>query len=347
MSKIDIEKLQVAMDKAIAQNIESGCQFAIYKDGEIVTSLTAGSIDHNHFIAVKEDTLFPIFSVGKPIMATACLMMLERNIFKLDDPICKYWKNFTHGNKENVLFWHALSHSAGLHIVPENVDSKDFGDWNKMCSIMEDAVCAYTPGSYCDYHGLTFSWVLGKAVEEACQRSLQSIIKDELLAPLALDKEIVFGWQSNEQDKARAQVDYTDNPEGKLPYIMENENVRKGFMPAANGMATARALAKFYDALLNGKILKKETLELATKLIRNESQPIDSWANFGLGFALKPMDNLGRIFGQGGALGSHGFADKESGYSIGFTRNLITDNHPNYPLRDNLLTLIGLPILFW
>ena len=347
MGKFDIQKLQSLMDEAIEQKIETGCQFSIYKDGQEIVSLAAGTKEHTHTNKVTLDTLFPVYSVGKPIMATACLMMWEQNKFKLDEPICKYWKNFIGGGKEEVLFIHGFSHSSGLHGLTNEMDKKEYGNWEKMCCAMEKATCAYKPGSFCDYHGLTFCWVLGKAVEEACKRSLKSIIKDELLAPLGLDKEIVYGWATKEQDNQRAHVDYTKDATEEFVYIMEDDNFRNGFMPAANCMATARALAKFYACLLNGKILKKETIQLATKLIRNENQPLSSWANFGLGYALKPNDNLGRIFGQGGALGSHGFADKDSGYSIGFTRNLITPNHPNYPLRDNLLTAINLPTLFW
>jgi CubicO group peptidase (beta-lactamase class C family) len=347
MENIYIDQLQSAMDQAVEEKIETGCQFAIYKDGQEIVNLVAGSKEHERKNKVTFDTLFPVYSVGKPIMATACLMMLEQNYFQLDEPICKYWKDFTGGGKEDVLFIHAFSHSTGLHRVTEQMDINEWGNWDKMCSAMEQASCQYPSGSKCEYHGITFSWVLGRAVELACKRNLKSIIKDELLSPLGLEKEIVFGWATCQQDEKRAHIDYLNSYEGEFTYIMEDDNFRKGFMPAANCMATARALAKFYDCLLNSKILKKETLSLATKLIRNSNQPLGDWANFGLGYALKPNDNLGRIFGQGGALGSHGFADKESGYSIGFTRNLITPNHPNYPLRDKLLTLVNLPTIFW
>ena len=131
--------------------------------------------------------------------------------------------------------------------------------------------------------------------------------------------------------------------------------IRRGFVPSFNGCSTAFALAKYYSALVTEtdgiRLLKKSTVDKATKLCRHQDDPIPpggTWAKFGLGYALcGEGENLGIRFGQGGALGAEGFADRETGYAVAFTKNMDLPTHPVHPVRNRISDVLGLPHRIW
>ena len=117
----------------------------------------------------------------------------------------------------------------------------------------------------------------------------------------------------------------------------------------------AEAIAKVYASLIGSgidgvRLLSGDTVEKATVLMRSEDDPLifEKWDKFGLGYALcGPRENLGRMFGHGGACGSEGFADKETGYAIGFTKNRLNATHPAHPTRNAISEALGLPERIW
>ena len=99
-------------------------------------------------------------------------------------------------------------------------------------------------------------------------------------------------------------------------------------IPAANGVATARALAKMYGAIANGgrvngtQLLSRERTEGLTgepsyAPDRNIWVPL----SFHLGYHSVPIPGVMPGFGHAGLAGSVGWADPESGMSFGFVHN--------------------------
>ena len=52
-------------------------------------------------------------------------------------------------------------------------------------------------------------------------------------------------------------------------------------------------------------------------------------------------------FGQGGALGSEGFADRETGFALAFTKNKDLPEHPRHMIRNRISAVLGLPERIW
>jgi CubicO group peptidase (beta-lactamase class C family) len=99
-------------------------------------------------------------------------------------------------------------------------------------------------------------------------------------------------------------------------------------IPAANGVTTARALAKMYGAIANGgrvdgtQFLSRERVEGLTgepsyAPDRNIWVPL----SFHLGYHSVPIPGVMPGFGHAGLAGSVGWADPESGMSFGFVHN--------------------------
>jgi CubicO group peptidase (beta-lactamase class C family) len=81
-----------------------GTQLLVYRRGKVVHSAVQGFADLERKVPVKDDTIFRIYSMTKPITAVAFMMLVEQGLVALDEPVHKYipeWKDlgvFVAGN---------------------------------------------------------------------------------------------------------------------------------------------------------------------------------------------------------------------------------------------------------
>ena len=73
-----------------------GTQLLVYRRGKVVHSTVQGFADVERKAPVKDDTIFRIYSMTKPITSVAFMMLVEEGRVALDEPVHKYipeWKN--------------------------------------------------------------------------------------------------------------------------------------------------------------------------------------------------------------------------------------------------------------
>ena len=131
---------------------------------------------------------------------------------------------------------------------------------------------------------------------------------------------------------------------------------RAAEIPAANGVANARALARFYAALVGGgeggpaqAMLSLAQVDEARRCRTEGADRVlsfmgmDSMSTFGLGFmtpgSFSPMGG-GRTFGHYGAGGSLGFADPETGIAIGYVMNKVNAGLNDAPRSNGLIAAV-------
>src|SRR5690242_11129325 len=71
-------------------------QLMVYRRGKIVHSSVQGYADIERKAPVKDDTIFRIYSMTKPITSVAFMMLVEEGRVAIDEPVAKYipeWKN--------------------------------------------------------------------------------------------------------------------------------------------------------------------------------------------------------------------------------------------------------------
>lgn len=353
MWNIDEKKLQSILDEATSTGEECGCQLAIFSEGKQILSLVSGYTGPDRTTPVTENSLFPIFSCGKGIMATTVHMLKEKGILDYNERIAHYWPAFGKNGKEDIRLWQVMSHRTGLHNLPDLPDFALQGDWEYMCRAMEEATPAVEVGTKCCYQGSTHAWLVGETIRQATGKSMRQIIQEEILRPLGLEESLFFGT-TPEADARCVQVDDSTKPDSWCHKYFNTLPIRHGFMPSANGIATATALAKHYSAVVcetdGVKLLKDETLEEAVKLCRDPNDvPLEStWARFALGYALPGnMETLHYWFGHGGALGAEGFGDRKNKMAYAFVKNKDLVTHPVHPVRSRLSEALGLPDRVW
>lgn len=73
-----------------------GTQLVVHRRGNLVHHSVQGFADLERKVRMKDDTLFRIYSMTKPITSVAFMMLVEQGLVALDDPVHKHipeWKN--------------------------------------------------------------------------------------------------------------------------------------------------------------------------------------------------------------------------------------------------------------
>src|SRR5258708_35961423 len=97
MSKAALDRLEAHLrHRYIDAGRFPGTQLLVYRRGKIVHSAVQGFADLERKAPIKDDTIFRIYSMTKPITSVAFMMLFEEGRVALDDPVHKYipqWKD--------------------------------------------------------------------------------------------------------------------------------------------------------------------------------------------------------------------------------------------------------------
>ena len=348
--------LQRLLDDSVEKGEECGCQLAIYDGGKLVLDLAAGYYTPKHDRKVTQDSLFPIFSCGKPVVATAMHRLVMRGLVNYDTRIGDIWPEFDCNNKHDIQLWHFMTHTAGLNRTPVPDDSDEMAAWDYMCAILAKSAPQVPPGTRTQYHGITFAWLMGETLARVAHKPFLEVMNDEVFEPLGIENEFFFGTDAA-ADSLFVPADSSAFADGSdwCSRFINNPVIRHAVIPSANGVATARALARHYAALIgevDGVRLLSDSIIANATVHRNvpDDPPLEQlgWAKFGLGYTLAgPMDNLACMFGQGGASGGEGLAIKDEGVAIAFTKNHTLTTPAIVPVRDRISELLEIPVRHW
>jgi CubicO group peptidase (beta-lactamase class C family) len=250
--------VQALLDELVGTGAERGLQVAAYLDGRMVVDAWAGVADPATGRAVDGDTLFTFFSCGKGVTATVVHLLAERGLLDYDDPIAKHWPAFAANGKERITIRHTLAHTAGLPNAPEGIP---ITDWDALCRAIADMTPLWEPGTQTASHSYTFGWLLGEVACRADGRPIERIVAEEICAPLGIDA-LFFGIpDSVEAHVAPLEHDPTQtaNPAiaadlRELAETFNRADIRRAVIPAAGGIANARALARHYASLVGAGV---------------------------------------------------------------------------------------------
>lgn len=93
-----IKDLQTRLDKLLKQAVEDkfipGASLLIMQDGREVAFCSTGYADIENKIPMERGTIYRLYSLSKPITAVAVMILMERGVIDLFDPISKYLQGF-------------------------------------------------------------------------------------------------------------------------------------------------------------------------------------------------------------------------------------------------------------
>jgi CubicO group peptidase (beta-lactamase class C family) len=107
----------------------SGCQALVARRGQVAYFKSFGLMDRERAKPMRDDAIFRIYSMTKPITSIALMQLYEQGLFQLNDPVHRVipeWRNLkeyvsgegvlmeTRPAQEPITFRHLLTHTAGL-----------------------------------------------------------------------------------------------------------------------------------------------------------------------------------------------------------------------------------------
>jgi CubicO group peptidase (beta-lactamase class C family) len=343
-----------------------GAAVCVYDRGNKVVDIWAGSCDADG-APWNSDTLSMSFSTTKGVLATAIHILADRDVLHYDAPVADYWPEFAASGKGTITVRDVLTHRAGLPAIRPLLDCAErIFDWDYMTSALAAARPVIEPKRWSAYHALTFGWLAGEIIQRASGRKLDRFITDEIARPLGLDglfigapkhvrqrcaslsrprvipgiTQLLVSWGfastlSNLYRRVRIPIDPKLLHEALIPHdpeILFDERALDCWIPAANGMFTARSLARMYAALASDgsidgvRLLSTETLKRATEIqTRAPDRVLLIPMHWRLGYH-SAFTTRGRIrtgFGHFGYGGSGAWADPERQLSLAMVTNRV------------------------
>jgi CubicO group peptidase (beta-lactamase class C family) len=89
-----LKRLDAGMQRFIDEGRLAGVTTLLARRGKIIHTSTFGKKDVRRADPITRDSIFRIYSMTKPITATAMMMLFEEGKWQLDDPIARYIPEF-------------------------------------------------------------------------------------------------------------------------------------------------------------------------------------------------------------------------------------------------------------
>jgi CubicO group peptidase (beta-lactamase class C family) len=276
----------------------AGCQVAVLRRGSLAHYSSLGYADRERQVPVRDDTVWRIYSMTKPITGVALMTLYERGSFQLTDPVSRFIPEWTGvkvaeagdggraGGADPLRPMNVrdlMMHTSGLGYGPGNadLDPELIGGRNRapsgpdhnlesMVSHLASAPLRFHPGTHWLYSlGID---VCGRLVEILSGRRLDEFLSSEIFGPLAMED---TGFHVPEAHAGRLAASYARNSRKELVLVDDPATssylTPPAFLSGGGGLVSTTAdYLRFCQMMLGGgeldgrRILGPKTVELMT-----------------------------------------------------------------------------------
>jgi CubicO group peptidase (beta-lactamase class C family) len=273
------------------------------------------------------ETIFLLASITKPMTAAGLMVLLERGVLSLSDPVRKFIPEFSGGDRELVTVRHLLTHTSGLpDMLPENLElRKRFAPLKDFVAGTCRTPLLFKPGSKVQYQSMGIL-LLAEIAERITRTPFREFLRKELFVPLGMNQTALGMGPWRISETARCQV--PDEPWG-----WNSRYWRDLGAPWGGAHSTAPEVARFARLFANpdGRILKRETADAMVV-----QQTPDGEEAYGYGWMVR-SSRFGRAcsnrtHGHWGSTGTVCWMDREKDLSF-----VLLTTRPNAESRAILL----------
>ncbi|MBB6733993.1 serine hydrolase domain-containing protein [Cohnella zeiphila] len=336
------ERLTPLLKRFMEQGGPAGCACTVMRRGEVVYNENFGYANVEKKIPIAPDTLYRIYSMTKVITCTAALMLYERGLYLLNDPLGDYLPEF----KDPLVYREEGSGALSASPAASPIRIKDLftmtsgltydGDGSEterrtspiyrnapaLMNVREfsralaEVPLAFDPGSRWRY-GLSHD-ILGALIEALSGQSFGDFLKKEIFEPLGM-KDTAFRIRDDQRDRLCVMYDCAED--GTLT---PNTRLDTQFQPecryesGGGGLiSTTGDYVRFAQALVQGgtldgvRLLSPKTVQLMSTNHLTPPQMNDfSWdhmSGYGYGLGVRVMADPA-AGGINGTIGEYGWA---------------------------------------
>lgn len=353
-----LERIDRVMRDYVERGIFPGMTVAVVRHGKLVYRRSFGFADLASRKPVRDDTIFRIYSMSKPVTSVAALMLFEQGYFLLDDPVSKYLpelKDLKIYGREDVpppeeggpremtirdLFRHTSGLGYGWGQGPVDDIYRRLNLLDRTRTLAEavaklaEAPLYFAPGTAWLY-SVSID-VLGRLVEVLSEMSLDEFLQQRIFSPLGM-KDTGFFIEPEKRERLTSLYAFNEQtqqlqlvpPERSVtPYQREHSRLLSG---GGGLLSTTDDYLRFAMMLVGGgsfgdiRLLAPETVRLmgTDHLPDGVTMPWPKLAGHGYGLGVSVLTDVAKsmTYGSPGDFGWDGLASTY--FRVDPTKNLV------------------------
>ncbi len=325
MSSNRLARITSMLTSAIDAGELPGAVVMVARDGKLVYSRTLGSQDKSAGTPMRQDSIFRIYSMTKPIVSVAAMMLVEQGKLSLADPVSKFIPAFAETRvgvestdtsgaprlelvdvKRPMTVQDLLRHTSGLvygTVGPKTAVKRLYDEagifsqkWRLagFADALAKLPLQHQPGTTWAYGHSTD--ILGRVVEVASSMPLDRYLEENIFAPLRMQD---TAFRVAPAKHKRIAEPMPDKYSGKTPALIDVRGPVTFFAGGHGLTSTAGDYLRFCQMMLNGgeldgkRLLGPRTVRFIGSNHLNESISKGTYYiagpgyGFGLGFATR------------------------------------------------------------
>jgi CubicO group peptidase (beta-lactamase class C family) len=320
-------RLMDVMQREVASGRLPGGVALIARRGQVALFESLGQQDPAANTAMTLDSIFRIYSMTKPIVSVAVMMLMERGQLLLSDPVGKHLPEFANQRvhtpqgllapQQAATVQDLLRHTSGLtyEFLGDSAVQRQYGEVkiasrdrtnDEFCKALAAIPLQYEPGTVWEYSRATD--VLGRLVEVISGQSLGQFLQQEMFGPLGM---VDTGFVVPPEHHHRIAEPFAQDPDGGvLMKVIDAKQTPKLEGGGAGLMSTAMDYARFLQFMRNRgeldgvRLLGPHTVDFMTA-DHLDGRPVagtllPAGHGFGLGFAVRKAAGVSAVPGSAG-----------------------------------------------
>ncbi len=281
LSSIRLARLMAVLKDEVARQRLPGAVAVVARHGKMALFDSVGQLNPTTGEPMHRDARFRIYSMTKPIVSVAAMMLMEEGRLLLSDPVAKYLGEFAQQQvaefqgselllvpvRRAATVHDLLRHTAGMtyeflgsgpvqrQYAQLRVGSRERG-LAEFTQRLAGLPLMFEPGSIFEYSRATD--VLGRVLEVISGQSLQDLLRERIFEPLGMP-DTAFAVPAHQHEHIAEP--FARDPEGGIQ--MKVIDVRSDAALASGGgglVSTALDYARFLQFMLNRGELDGERL---------------------------------------------------------------------------------------
>ncbi len=323
LNRAALARLRGTLQAHIDRQRIPGAIAVVALGGHVEMFEALGRQDPQTGAAMKDDAIFRIYSMTKPIVSLAALILAEEGGLQLADPVSKYLPEFARQPvaieeggavrlqpaRREATVHDLLRHTAGLSYeflgssaVQRQYEAADITNRSRtnaeFCKVLAAIPLADQPGARWQYSRATD--VLGALIEVAAGQPLGALLQQRVLGPLGM-KDTSFAVAEDQWHRT-AEPFANDPDSGNAVVMMDGREVPKFESGGGGLLSTAADYTRFLQFMRNGgslegtRLVSRKTIEWMTSdhlgAIPANGDLLLPGYGFGLGFSVRTHAGL-------------------------------------------------------
>jgi CubicO group peptidase (beta-lactamase class C family) len=253
MSAAQLEGAAKLLETETREGRVLAASLLVARDGRIVLHRGFGRIHPPKNSAVTEpDTVYLLASISKPITVAGLMLLVDRGLVSLADPISRYLPEFQGEDRAKVRVRDLLAHTSGLpDMLPENTQlRREHAPLSEFVNRAMRTPLLYEPGKSFAYQSMG-TLLASEIAQRVAKQPFREYLKREIFDPLGMKNTALGLGPYKIEDTAWCQTGARANPEDLKRFGANSPYWRDMGHPWGGVHSTTTDLAILMQTFLN------------------------------------------------------------------------------------------------